>query len=139
MALKSQAATQDALNAMNVIGNGGTMRFYSGTPPSAADDTPGPQLASITLESPAFTPAQVDATEATADLVIGGGKTDDVDVAGTCTYYRILGTTSIISQQGTVGLIGSGEDLELDDNVFLVGGVVDITGLTVDLPVPPPP
>ena len=134
MALKSQAATEDGLDAMNTIANNGFMNFYDGAVPATADAGATNLLGTIALEAVAFDPATVDATEASADLAIGAQKQTTAILAGVCTYYRIVGPTSIIAHQGTVGT--SGEALNFDDNDWNIGGVIDVTALTVTLAVP---
>jgi len=134
MALKSQSATKAALDTINALCNGGSLRLYGGAVPSTVDDLPSTLLVTIALESPAFATATVDATEATATLAIGAGKAGTVDVAGTGSNYRILSSGGDAITQGTIGV--SGADLNFADGiVWNLGGVVDVTSLVRDMPV----
>ena len=107
-ALKSEAATVAALDALNAIADGGQMRFYSGSVPLTADtNITGSLLATITpLNSPAFNAATAGTTEATSTIDTTGGLSDAADAPGTVTYYRIESSGGVVSHQGTCGLLG---------------------------------
>ena len=135
-AVKSEAATVAALDALNALADGGPMKFYSGTVPLTADAGAGTLLATITpLNSPAFNAATPGTTEATSTIDTTGGLSDAADAAGTVTYYRIESSGGVVSHQGTCGETGEDINFGTGGTNWNIGGVVTVTGLTVTLAV----
>jgi hypothetical protein len=108
--------SNDAINAQadalaRKLDNG-FLRLYNGTQAADADTPVGAQtlLAELRLANPS-------APAAVAGVLTFSALTPDVsaDATGTATWFRALkadGTTVVMD--GTVGLVGSSSDLELD-------------------------
>jgi hypothetical protein len=135
MALKSQSATKAALDAMNVLANGGKLLFYSGTVPATADTAITSQVlqATITpLGAPAFAAAS-GTTTASAALNGVPLNTTVSGAGGAASFCRLVTSANAVVQQYTVGQ-GTGE-IQFDNVTWVTGGTVNLTSLTVQLPV----
>lgn len=129
MALKSQAATQAGLDAMNALADGGILRVYSGTIPTTADEAIGAQVAQadFTLSTPAYGPS-TGTTTATATLT-GLTKTATVTGAGgLVSFARLLTSGGAEVEQYTVGA-PSGFEVNFDESTWANGATVNITSL----------
>jgi len=130
MALKSQSATRAMLDAANALGNSGTLVFYSGAVPGTADAAAGPVLGSLTMSATAFN-AATGTTTASATLA-GVPKTVAASGDGTPTYARLLSSGGTPVEQYTVG---GGQEITFDSYTWVTGGTINLTSLTVTLPV----
>ena len=112
--------------------NGGTLRIYDGIPPADADTalSGNTLLAQLTFGSPAFAAAS------------GGSKTANAITAetnapagGAATFWRgLTSAPASVVCQGTVGLTGSGESVELDDVVIPLGATVTVSSCVISEP-----
>lgn len=112
--------------AGGALADDGYLRIYDGAQPATADTAIGAQhlLAELRFANP----AGVAANEVFTFNAITGEDSALFD--GTATWYRAFksnGTSPI--RDGTVGAIGSGSDIELDNTGIVVGAEVDITSL----------
>jgi hypothetical protein len=133
---KSQAATQDALDAANaLIGDAGTIEVYSTANPTSCDtDQTSTSLGSFGLQIPPFG-AAFDASgrsEADATQTI---DTANPTGAGIVIAWRIFNNdgTPVCVYQGDAGE-GTGVDsLEFDDNDFQAGGTATVSSFKLYL------
>lgn len=127
-----------AANAVvDAVDNGalaGTIQIRTGAPPATVDlvDT-GTLLGTLTFSDPAFG-AAVDANPgaiATANAI-----TDDTsaDATGTAGYFRVFDSDAVGIFQGTIGVTGSGDPLELNSVAITIGSAISITSFTVTMP-----
>ncbi len=125
------AARNAASDAIAALLNSGTIKHYTGSPPTnVSDASSGTLLATNTFGATAFGSSSTGT--ATANAI-----TSDTNAAasGTAGYFRARasggGDTAAIFQ-GTTGT--SGCDLNFDNNVFVAGGTVAITSFTLTTP-----
>lgn len=128
MAVQNSARVRNAMNNARetTIGPSPTLVLRSGPPPAncAAADT-GTVLATIPL------PADWAADAANGAKTLLGTWTDTAaDAAGTAGHYRIVGTGSVVDEQGTVTATGGGGDITLDNPTLAVGQQITITAYT---------
>lgn len=114
---------------------GGMLNIYGGTVPADADASLGGAtlLATLTFSDPAFG-APVDANPgatATANAITGDSA---ADATGTASFFRITDSNGAVVMQGSVGVTGSGQELELNSTAIQVGIAVEVTSLTVTMP-----
>lgn len=116
--LKTEKAT-----AVGTAINGGsaTMQLRSGAPTGAENAAGGTLLCTITLPTTAFTTPAVSGV-----LTKTGTWSGTVTTAGTAGNFRIIKGSHVI--EGTVGT--TGQDLNFDDNVFVLDGVVTVSTFT---------
>lgn len=110
---------------------GSTARLFicKGTPPAIDATLPaGDILATVQGANPMFLSPAV-AGVLTADAF----SSASVTVTGTATFFRVASVLNVNYgyMQGSVGLIGSGEDLELAVVDLVLGATVDITSWTI--------
>lgn len=121
----SDASANAACNAVVARANSGSMKIYTGTQPANGNTAVGSQtlLATIALGSTAFASA------------VGGAATMNTTLAtsivatGTAAWFRIVasdGVTQVID--GSIGVTGSGSNIELGSTAFSTGAQVAITG-----------
>jgi hypothetical protein len=114
---------QDAITS--AVGNGGSLRIYSGTPPANA----GAALSGNTLLAQHTTGSPFASTSSNG--VLSPTLPADVTIAasGTASFYRVLtsGGTSII--QGSVGT--SGAELIVPNTTYSSGATSKITAWTM--------
>lgn len=117
---KAQAAAGGAL------ANGGFLRLYDGVQPGTANATITTQrmLAELRFGNPAGV--------ASDEMFSFGSMINEssAPLNGTPTWYRAFkanGTSPI--RDGSVGLVGSGSDLELDNIDFVVGAEIAVDSL----------
>lgn len=128
--LKNTSASEDALDAANVLCNGGSLRCYTGTKPTTCSDpiTGQTQTAIFTLNTPAFNAAGPDTARALATMA-GLPKSDTSTVAGNpVTFWRIFdsaGTTCIYQGDVSTTAAGTGS-LQFDSVDFQAGGTATI-------------
>ncbi|TQV76685.1 hypothetical protein FLL45_01615 [Aliikangiella marina] len=128
----STACRNDGIAAIGARFNNGTLQFRVGAAPAnVGDPLSGVLLGTCGFQATAFQAAAnggITANTISSDV--------DVDATGTCGYAAVLesdGTT--VAALLSVGLTGSGADIELDSLSFEAGGVVNITGGNLTLPI----
>ena len=146
MSLSSNNAVLTALNAVTALcqagaGNG-VLELWSGTPPtdtSPGDAGDGDALATFDLGTTAFASA-VDlnphgrASSGNVPISTTG------DVAGTVTHARLKDSDgNFIHQYSTVGLTGSGAEVELSNTNIAVDQDITLTALHLTLRESPAP
>lgn len=121
-------AMLDAIETIIAGGGAPVLKLRTGAPPGscAASDT-GSVLATMTL------PLSFMADAANGSKVISGTWEDlAADAAGSAGHFRIYANDgSTCHAQGTVGLTGSGADMELDNTSIGVGQRVTVTTFTL--------
>lgn len=128
----STACRNDGIAAIGARFNNGTIQFRTGSAPANVGDAlTGTLLGTVGFQATAFQAAangSVTANTISSDV--------DVDATGVCGYAAIMeadGTTQ--AAHCSVGLTGSGADIEFDSLNFEVGGVANITGGNLTLPI----
>lgn len=108
----------------------GTIKIFTGTQPTTANDTAtGTLLATITLSDPAFGAASPGvATLAGTPLSATGVA------AGTAGWARLADSTGATVMDGSVTATGGGGQIELATTTISVGVTVSITSGTVTMP-----
>lgn len=128
----SNASRVAALTAACARLNTGYLRIYSGTRPTTPDTalSGNTLLAELRFSATAFgTPTSAVPSVATANAIT---QDSSADASGTATWFRCLqsdGTTAEFD--GNCGT--SGSDLNLNSTSIVVGGIVQITSLTISL------
>lgn len=104
----------------------GKIRIYDGTPPA----TVGTALAGNTLLAELIL-TDPSAGAAAAGVLTFSAIADDVsaNASGTASFFRALDSDNNPVVQGTVGT--SGADINFDSVTFVLGGLVEITSLTI--------
>lgn len=139
MTIKISDACANAIldSGYDTLFDGGRLEIRSGAVPADANAVnTGSKLAAVDpLPANAFAAAS-GRTKAKA----GTWQDAAADAAGTATYYRLVqqsdngaADSTQIRQQGTVGLTGSGADMELDNTNIQPGQPVTITAFSVSL------
>lgn len=114
-------ALANAANAGTANPNG-TLNFYTNPRPSSPiDGATGVLLATILLPSPAISGP----TDGALTLNLGG-LTTSVIADGRVTWFRYRTKDNTTVFDGTVGLIGSGADIELELIDFTVSDILNI-------------
>lgn len=129
----SVACRNARLNAIETsAGTSCSMEIRTGTQPAnCAAASTGTIIATINL------PADwMDDASSGAKAKLGTWSDASADNPGTAAHFRLYNSQatkdgSTCFMQGTVGLTGSGEDLELDAVVITAGQTVTITGFTL--------
>ena len=110
--------------AIDAGGAAGFIRLYDGTQPAKG----GPAttlLAECTFSFPSFPAAsggQITTTSITGDA--------SANATGTATWARIVDSNGNFVMDGTVGLTGSGADVELDSTSITAGQPVNVSSAT---------
>lgn len=116
----------DEVTALVDAGAGaGLLRIYDGTQP-ATGGTVTTLLAELTLSDPSFGAAVSAAI--TANAITGDTSADNT---GTATWFRIVDSNIVFVLDGTVGLVASGADLELNTVAITAGVAVDISSMVL--------
>ncbi len=124
-------AKADALATFIDLGAGNAIiEFYDGTMPTTPETALGAQvkLGTLTFADPAVTGA------AAAGVITFGTITGDsaADASGTATWARITNPTTNIVVDLDVGT--SGAAINMDNNVFVLGGTINVGSLTYTEP-----
>jgi len=131
----SGAAQDAAANAIRLLADAGagagTIKVYSGTQPSDADDAEGggTLLATFTLGDPAYSAAA--SGNGVAALASTPRTTTGV-AAGTAAWFRLEDSTGANVLDGTVGT--SGQQLNLNTLTISVGVNLEITSGNITMP-----
>lgn len=127
------AAADAMLTAFGTLCNSGTVVLYSGTMPTNVQTALSGNnvLAIATLPNPAFTAFDTvtGSRRYTAGTITGDSA---ADLTGTATFFRVINSSSVVVWQGTVGTTDS--DMIMADAGIIQGGPVNISSLTVSLP-----
>lgn len=109
-----------------LIAENATLDIRTGAPPGVGSGVGGVLLASILIPS--------SPTSLSAGQVALSGVWQDLiaNASGTAGHYRFTNGTLI--EEGTVGLTGSGQDMELDSISITAGQQVIITAFTTNMP-----
>lgn len=112
----------------------GSFIVYTGTEPAYADDAAATEVATCTLDDPAYGDAAADAVNHWADANLTSTATDSSATgnANAVTHFRAVDSDSTVVWQGTAGT--SGTDLVLNSAVIGAGAQVDITQMEVQVP-----
>ena len=133
MSITSTSGAVVALDALGDAYNGvANLELWTGTMPTDAGAAPGgTELCSIDMQATPFAAASAGTHEAVkvANLPITG----TASAGGTPTFFRITNPGTSTMWQGTVTITGGGGELTLDDVTILIGGTINITGLTIRL------
>lgn len=121
----------DALdNLINTGAGTATLTIYSGSQPANPNTalSGNTALATFNLANPAF------GTAASGAIALSGVPLSDAaDATGTATFFRIVDRGGAAVVDGTVGT--SGADLNLTTTSISTGVTVEITSLTITMPV----
>lgn len=113
-----QQLANDEADAFAALAAGGSLQVRTGTPPATANTTAsGTLLATLTLQSPAFT---VSANVAT----IIGNPEALIGADGVVGYARLLSNTSVPIMDVTIGT--SGTDVLVNKTSFVTGETIII-------------
>jgi hypothetical protein len=127
VALKLSTTIRTSALAFVSTFNAGTMKIMAGTRPG---DTTGAEttiLATVALQSPAFTVSNGVAT-------LNNPAAVNASATGSATWFRMIGANSNDRIDGLVTALGGGGDLELNTTTLVTGVSVDITGGTLTMP-----
>lgn len=127
----SYNATNAQADALSALLDGGVLRIYSGTQVANADTGPaGDLLAELGFNADAA-PAAVNGVLTMNSLT----AESSAPMSGTAGWFRALksdGTTTLFD--GSVGVIGSGANLELTSTTITSGTQVSVTAFTHTVP-----
>jgi len=120
------------LTALAALANGGLMKIYTSPQPSTPETAITTQtlLSTVTMGTPAF-------GTASNGIITANAISQDNNIAqtGTAAWFRLYKSdgTTVISD-GTVGLVSSGSDLEMNSVSLLQGAIFQVGSLTWTLP-----
>ena len=106
-------------------GAAGSIRLYDGTQP-AKGGAATTLLAEGTFSFPSF-PAASGGTMS-ANAITGDAS---ANATGTATWGRIVDSTGAFVMDGTVGAVGSGADIEIDNTNIAAGQAVNFNSFTL--------
>jgi hypothetical protein len=111
--------------------NAGKLRIYTGAQPATPETAAsGTLLAELTLNATAWAAAASGSKAANA--ITGAAAV----ASGTAGYFRITNAAGSVSYfDGSVGVTGSDSNLELATTTITAGVVVNVTSLTLSIPV----
>lgn len=124
-------AAADAIADLADLGAGaGTIKVYTGSQPTTADDAEaGTLLATFTLSDPAF-----GAAASGVVTLAGTPLTTTGAAAGTAGWFRLEDSTGANIIDGSVTVTGGGGQLELNTTTISSGVNVEITAGTLTMP-----
>lgn len=125
-------AAADAVVDLIDGGSGaGTLKIYTGTPPTNVSDSPtGTLLGTLTFSDPAF-------GSASSGIATASAITSDTsaDASGTAGYFRALDSNGVVIFQGSAGGPTDGANLTLNSATITAGGTIACTAMTYTQPV----
>lgn len=126
LATTARNAAADAVVDLIDAGSGaGTLKIYSGSVGTTANDTPaGTLLATVAWADPAFGAASSGVATATDPAAVNASAT------GTAGCFLVEDSTGANVFDGTVTATGGGGDLTLSTTSLVSGSPVDITSFT---------
>jgi hypothetical protein len=123
----TNAAARAIIAVKLALFDGGQMKFYTGAAPANTEDAPtGTLVGTLTFADPAFT---LNAADDGVDVVATANpvtRDDGADTGATIGYYRLLDSGGTAFDQGSVGGIGSGADIEMRDPTVATGEPLEI-------------
>lgn len=120
VALRNARADQITV-ARDAGAAGGNIRIYDGTRPATGGSVTT-LLAELTLADPSSPSASSGVL--TANSITGDTSADNT---GTATWFREVDSNAVFVMDGDVGVIASGDDLELNTVSIVSGLPVDVT------------
>ena len=129
MSIQLSVAVRNARLAaiLATVGAGAVLKIYTGSvPASCATGPTGTVLATVALPTPFMgTPS--------GGVVAKSGTWDEpsADASGTAGYYRLLDSSAVCHEQGTVTATGGGGDMTVNNVVFAAGQDFSVTGYTL--------
>ena len=126
MALRYSNALIDTRLAavVTAAGNGAVLQMYAGATPAKGATPAGTLLAELTCGS---TLGTVSNGVLTLNAITGDSS---ANADGTGTYWRLMqGATFVVD--GSLGIVGSGADIEMNSVSFTTGVSVDVTSMTI--------
>lgn len=128
MAFKQNIAERNVgAQAIADLYAGGIMEIRTGGVAGVANADTGTVLVTINpLPTPAFATASGGACAKS-----GTWEDTSADATGTAGHFRMRSSSGTYIREGTVGVTGSGADLELSSVSIVAGGDVTITGFSV--------
>lgn len=133
----STAAAKAAVDALTALVDGGsgpgTIQVRTGSQPATvATAATGTLLATLTCSDPAFGAAtNASPAVATANAI---SSDSSADASGTAGWFRIYDSSGTAVLDGSCSATGGGGDMTFDNAVFVAGGVVAVSSLTVSHP-----
>lgn len=112
------------------VGSAGILTIYSGTQP-ATGGTATTALVSFTLGSP-FAAASTGTLGGTVSIAPTLPSASTATGTGTATWFRVTTSGGAQVIDGTVGITGSGADLQLPTTSITTGLSVQITAWTIN-------
>lgn len=106
----------------------GKINFYTGSQPGSVGGTYGTLLGTCPFSDPAFGNASTGTATASAIT-----SDTNADASGTCATFNIADSDNNVLCDGTCGT--SGTDITFDNNVFVAGGTIAISSLTITVPI----
>ncbi len=133
--ITSTDAAKGYLDSLDtLLGSGAKMVFYAGAVPADVNATAGTVLATLTAAGQMFAASAGTAGYATATMDLLAPLSGTVGTGGTAAYYRLTTSGGTAHWQDTVGLLASGEGLNLTNNVLVATEGIDVTALTLTQP-----
>lgn len=123
MSKYSTASVNAKVTSNIALMDGGFLDIYDGLPPATVDTpvTDQTRLARIGFGTPAFQ-AAVDGRAMSNALIAD----PDADASGQAAWYRTVQSDGTPMSQGSIGLIDSGADMELNRLDIVAGATVTI-------------
>lgn len=121
----------DAVAGNINVGGAGKLQFYTGAMPATPDDAAtGTLLAELPLSNPAFQNAD------SVGTAVGNTVTDDLDplATGDVGYVRMVKGDSSVHSDLSVGLAGSGADVEMNTLSVILNIPVRVLAITLRKP-----
>jgi|GEM_PF-1887814 len=128
----TNAAARTILSAKLALFDGGSLKFYTGAAPTNTETAPtGTLVGTLTFADPAFSlNAAADGADVVA-TVNAVTRDDGADSSATIGYYRVLDAEGEAFDQGSVGAVGSGADIEMRDPAVAAGEPIEIEAWTI--------
>lgn len=114
-----------AVNAVAPLLNGGSIKFYAGAQPAEDAADSATLLGTVTFSATAF--ASSSGGTATANSITGGTAV----ATGITGHHDLCKSDGTVVGTGTVGVTGSGADLELNTTAIVSGAPISIDGYTL--------
>lgn len=134
----SQAAATAACNSIVDLIDAGTppghIIIYTGTEPANCNAGAATEVATCVLDNTAYGAAAFNTTTSDAALTATATCASATGSASAVTHFRLLNAAGTAIVQGTCTAT-AGDDLVLNSAVIATGSQVDITALTVSVPI----
>ncbi len=125
----------NALTALFNVGGGGKVEYYDGAKPADSDTAITTQnlLGTSTLAATAF-PTAVDSS-GSATATSNAIASTQATAAGTMAWFRAFDGNGLVVEDGSVGLLASGADIELDtdDLTWEIDDNINVNSFTVSI------